>query len=514
MAVLSELVARRELGLRVLWGAERLEREVRWVHVTELADPRPYVRDAELVLTNGVWLDAVAPATYVERIASTQACGLMFGLLAERPEAPLELIEACAQHELVLLALPIEVPFTAVSQAMAELQATARQAELARTIDRGNALARAIAEGTGEGGVLRLLTVDHALPVALVDAGGHVLAVEGTARETIDTAAAAAALAGPRRAEVTFADGTVASVFRIGTLTGGDAGLLCLRALVDLSGAERDALEQTARYLTVEFARRQALQAIESRFAGELLEMLYDPARRGHELPGRLRSFGIDAGGTLAVLSIAFTDGTAPGLADAVGRLLLRWGVPGVVPQGSEDAVAILGWTGGDLEAAGRELVDALDREWPGRRAVVGIGRTAAGDGELRRGLIEAREARRVAQRRRRGPAVATFDHVGSHRMLLALHEEHTLEDFAAAVLGPLREHDRFHRTALEETLRAFLDLGGRYVDTAAALHVHVNTLRKRLERIEELTGRDVSATDDRVDFYLALGVGGGTHSD
>ena len=100
---------------------------------------------------------------------------------------------------------------------------------------------------------------------------------------------------------------------------------------------------------------------------------------------------------------------------------------------------------------------------------------------------------------------MTTFDHVGSHRMLLALHDEHTLEDFAAAVLGPLREHDREHRTALEDTLRTFLDLGGRYADTAAALHVHVNTLRKRLERIEELTGRDVSATDDRVDFYLAL---------
>jgi DNA-binding PucR family transcriptional regulator len=108
---------------------------------------------------------------------------------------------------------------------------------------------------------------------------------------------------------------------------------------------------------------------------------------------------------------------------------------------------------------------------------------------------------------------VTTFDHVGSHRMLLALHEEHTLQDFAAAVLGPLRQHDRAHRTTLEDTLRVFLDLGGRYVDTANALHVHVNTLRKRLERIEELTGRDVSATDDRVDFYLALTLGGGTHS-
>ena len=161
------------------------------------------------------------------------------------------------------------------------------------------------------------------------------------------------ALAGPRRAEVEFADGTLASVFRVGALAEGDAALLCLRALVDLSAAERDALDQTARFLTVELARRAALHAIESRFAGELLEMLYDAARRGHELPGRLRSFGIDAAGPVAVLSIAFADGepTAPGPRRRRSRaLLVRWGVPGVVPQGSDDAVAIVGWTGDELE--------------------------------------------------------------------------------------------------------------------------------------------------------------------
>ncbi len=83
MAQLSDLVARTELGLQVLGGD--LDREVRWVHVTELADPRPYVREDELVLTNGVWLPATDPATYVARIAETGACGLLFGLLAERP---------------------------------------------------------------------------------------------------------------------------------------------------------------------------------------------------------------------------------------------------------------------------------------------------------------------------------------------------------------------------------------------------------------------------------------------
>ncbi|TMR40615.1 PucR family transcriptional regulator [Actinomadura geliboluensis] len=40
---------------------------------------------------------------------------------------------------------------------------------------------------------------------------------------------------------------------------------------------------------------------------------------------------------------------------------------------------------------------------------------------------------------------------------------------------------------------------------SATRLHVHVNTLRYRIRRIEDLTGRDLGTLEDRVDFFLAL---------
>src|SRR5256885_6606435 len=127
MPRLSELVARPELELRVHCGVDVLDRDVCWVHVTELPDPTPYLREDELVLTNGLWLkQRVGPEEYVSRLAASQACGLMFGLLAERREVPRELVAACDSHGLVLLTLPVDVPFTAVSQAMADLHAEAR----------------------------------------------------------------------------------------------------------------------------------------------------------------------------------------------------------------------------------------------------------------------------------------------------------------------------------------------------------------------------------------------------
>jgi DNA-binding PucR family transcriptional regulator len=79
------------------------------------------------------------------------------------------------------------------------------------------------------------------------------------------------------------------------------------------------------------------------------------------------------------------------------------------------------------------------------------------------------------------------------------------LARFSEGVLGSLREHDRRRGGDLEATLRAFLELDGSYAETADRLHVHVNTLRQRLSKLTELTGRDPRRTNDRVDLVLAL---------
>ena len=72
---------------------------------------------------------------------------------------------------------------------------------------------------------------------------------------------------------------------------------------------------------------------------------------------------------------------------------------------------------------------------------------------------------------------------------------------------GPLLEHDRRHRTDLVSTLKAYLDCSGSWSRCAARMHVHVNTSRYRIERIEELTGKDLRRLEDQTDLLLALRV-------
>jgi DNA-binding PucR family transcriptional regulator len=101
-------------------------------------------------------------------------------------------------------------------------------------------------------------------------------------------------------------------------------------------------------------------------------------------------------------------------------------------------------------------------------------------------------------------PAVAGGP-VETHERLLASIPASVLRSFRERLLGPLAEYDARHHAELLPTLRSFLACDGSWSACASRMYVHVNTVRYRIGRIEELTGRDLSALPDRVDFFLAL---------
>ena len=92
-----------------------------------------------------------------------------------------------------------------------------------------------------------------------------------------------------------------------------------------------------------------------------------------------------------------------------------------------------------------------------------------------------------------------------SHEQLLASIPGPVLHSFREHLLGPLTAYDARHNAELMPTLTAFLACDGSWSACASRMYVHVNTVRYRISRIEALTGRDLSALADRVDFFLAL---------
>lgn len=101
--------------------------------------------------------------------------------------------------------------------------------------------------------------------------------------------------------------------------------------------------------------------------------------------------------------------------------------------------------------------------------------------------------------------AIAISAEAGSCDLLLASVPAPVLRSFRDRLLGPLLDYDRQHSAELVPTLRSFLACDGSWSACASRMYVHVNTVRYRIGRIESLTGRNLSALPDRVDFFLAL---------
>lgn len=513
MLTLRALLADESLELTLIGaGADgALDLEVLWFHNTELPDPSQYIRESEAVLTNGLWSEHVSAEAFVAALVRARAAGLVFGLTAQTPEVPPALVRACADADVPLLALSVSVPFTAVTEAAARIHSAGRQEALAGMVRRGNALATSLSRGGGAAGVLSVLRRDHDLPLSVVDRMGRELASVGTTLtdEQLEAAAETLGSASPP-AEVDLPEiGSVALFLVKGAIGGVDAGLFCLLPVEQLEAHQREALDQAARFLSLEVAKQQAVQAIEARFSAELLEMILSGTPRASEVPARLRAFGVDPTGPLAVLTTAFGGDTdaPPRVSEELEEFFAARGMAVVLAPGSQDVVAVFGWNDDQAGLAGfaEDLVKAMTKRHPGQRAVVGVGELADSAARLREPLVRSRETCHVLRRRRGGPRIASFAEVGTHTMLLGLHDQVTLRRFADDVLGPIRAQDAQSGTELERTLKVFLANDGQWAVTASEMYIHVNTLRNRLARIADLTGRDLARLDERVNLFLAL---------
>jgi purine catabolism regulator len=108
-------------------------------------------------------------------------------------------------------------------------------------------------------------------------------------------------------------------------------------------------------------------------------------------------------------------------------------------------------------------------------------------------------EARRLGG----GSGVATADDLGSFQLLLALQDDDALRLFCDSILAPL--DDGQYGEELLRSLEAFIEANGNWERAARRLDCHRHTLRYRVKRIEELTGRSLDSARDRIDFWLAL---------
>lgn len=497
---LRALLAARELGLTLLTGERSLDRRVRWVMTTDLADPSRYLSGGELVLTGMMWRhDPDDSAAFVARLVAARVTALAAGD-ADSDEIPVDLVSACGRHGLPLFAVHPDVSFSEVTEYVVRRLSTARSADLAAVLDRHRSL---IATGHDLGGVLELVSGETGMAAWVLSAAGRLLAGPADALPGAVPPAAVrrAAHAGTLPVLVT-AEGRTFSV----CAADGPPyvhGLVVVEDDHTRWPRERgDVADELVAVVGIELRQREH----DAESAADLVALI-DRGTEPDAVRARLRLAGLDGEGPFAV-AVSRPAGRFDGRAALCVELLAQVAEALTWADAAEETVVLARVpAGARVSERVRESAAGLAHGLGDRRLAVGLAGPVPSVADLAAALAEARHAARIAETRPEPAAVVAADELASHVLLLAAAGPAAREAFRARVLGPVLAYDERHSSDLAHTLRAYLANSGSWAKCAAELHVHVNTLRYRIERVEALTGRDLRSVPDQVDLYLALQV-------
>ena len=145
----------------------------------------------------------------------------------------------------------------------------------------------------------------------------------------------------------------------------------------------------------------------------------------------------------------------------------------------------------------------AVARVAGGSEATVAV--SGAGHRTHQQGYRAARGALDIAVHAGRAGGVVTLPTLGISGLLLQLDDADQLLAFADRTLGALVRYDQLHGTELMSTLRVLLQRRMNRTLAATELHVHPNTLKQRVRRIEQLAGADLGDPAALAEFSTAL---------
>ncbi|WP_282203416.1 PucR family transcriptional regulator [Kitasatospora fiedleri] len=514
--------------LRLLAGEDELDRQVTGVMTTDLQDPGRYLHGGELVLTGMLWRAAPADSErFVRTIVAAGAAALGAGEVEVGP-VPDDLADACRRHRLPLLAVPDDVAFGAVTEYVGRQVSADRAADLAALVDRHRLLVSAAGAG-GLDAVLDLLGGDLDLDCWVLTPTGRVVAGPADRLPPADRDQLARAhLAAQRQRRrpphrARLATGTYSLLPAAADQDTGtplaDWILAVAGDVTEWTPKRQQLAENLARLVAAERTRRDEGRRLRRRIADEVLALLRrdaDPAEIGRALQASTTMAtryegSTETSGDQPQWLVLSADAT--GLPDGALRPILEEALAAatdralIAATGPTGAVVVLPALDTAVPAdAVRALLAPLEAGLGSEgRITVGVCAPAAESGGLRGALEEARHARRIAAARVGRVCVAGPEELASHVLLLAAVPDEVRRAFRSRLLDRVIAYDLEHQADLVRTLEVFLRSDGSWTRCAAQLHVHVNTLRYRIGRIEELTGRDLSRLEDRVDFYLAL---------
>ncbi|HEY6537773.1 MAG TPA: helix-turn-helix domain-containing protein [Candidatus Dormibacteraeota bacterium] len=293
--------------------------------------------------------------------------------------------------------------------------------------------------------------------------------------------------------------------------------------LAGAGAGKRRALEHGATVVALELLKERAAAEVERRLRGDLLEGLLTPGqstedinrlavraeRLGYRIPERAWVLVLEPDDDRSLAQFQ----TQP-LHERLQRDLselaqLRFPGSLVVARASYSVLLVPAIAPepapARLEEFCRSVLDLAKGLERRTSFSVGLGNLACSALELARAHEEARQALRLSRRAGGASQVTSYRSLGALRLLLEVRDPEVLRRFVEETLGPIVAYARHHRTPLLATLETLVAQRWNQRAAGRQLHVHINTLAYRVQRIEDLLNLSLDDAETRVVLSVAL---------
>ena len=160
---------------------------------------------------------------------------------------------------------------------------------------------------------------------------------------------------------------------------------------------------------------------------------------------------------------------------------------------------------GDEIKKLAEQIKNYVIRNIPGITVSIGIGNYYNKLTEIKNSLAEAERALQAAKWVHTKNKIFCYKDLGIYRLLFKVGDNQELESFCQETIGALLDYDKTHHTELLRTLESFLTENGNLVKTAQNMYIHRNTLKYRLQKIEELAEISLEDANQRINLHIGL---------
>jgi purine catabolism regulator len=521
-----ELIA--DLDVTLHGGETGLDEPVRWVHSSELLDPTPWLSGGEILLTTGMQLaDADRQRAFVARLHDHGLAGIGVGTGFAHDTVPAAMVQEAEARGFAIFEVPYELPFIAITERAFGHIVNEQYDLLRRSISAQERLQRIVLSERGLPAIAGALAASLGAAVLVLDARGEVTAssefrrpLSGEHLAIVERDIRERGAEAEGRTIVPSDPELAARALALGVAPTGpgaadgpsEAWLVSVKDSGAHTDADRLLLQQGVTAVAFELLRLRVADTTARRLAGDVLVALARGDLAGSELQRRLEPFGLgDEVGAL-VLHVGESRGAAERLELALETALHAETPFGLVAIHGDLVCALLpGGPDDELFGLAERVLARVVEETGGAALPAGAGR-AVPAGRARETFHEARCAVEARLLGATGTSdgdgarpLTTYRDLGSFALLLSLQDSDALRLFCESMLGPIEADEGHYGGELVRSLEAFIECNGQWEAAARRLFCHRHTLRYRMRKVEELTGRDLSSARDRIEFWLAL---------